>query len=42
MPEASDKVIIDHARCLHERVTDRRADKAETALLEIPAHGVGL
>jgi hypothetical protein len=42
MPEASDKVIIDHARCLHERVTDRRADKAKTALLEVPAHGVGL
>jgi hypothetical protein len=36
-----DCVIVDHADCLHEGVTDGGADKSETALLQVPAHGVG-
>jgi hypothetical protein len=41
VPEACHKMIVDHAGCLHERVTDRGADKFETAAHQIPAHRVG-
>src|SRR5207244_3158485 len=34
-------MIIDHAGRLHQRVADSRADKFESALNEVPAHGVG-
>ena len=40
VPETSREVVVDHARRLHVRVTNRRADKIEPALLQISAHGV--
>src|SRR5438067_636561 len=39
---AGDKVVVDHAARLHERVADRRADEFETALQEILAQRVAL
>jgi len=42
VPEAGDEVIVDETGCLHEGITDRGADKAEAALLEVLAQGVGL
>src|SRR5581483_7896926 len=36
--EAGHDVVVDHARRLHEGVTDRRADEAEAAALQILAH----
>ena len=35
-------VIVDHARGLHVRIADRRADKLESALLQVFAQGIGL
>ncbi len=35
-------VVHDHARGLHERVTDGRADKGEAGFLECFAHGFSL
>ncbi len=35
-------VVHDHARGLHERVTDGRANKGETGFLECFAHGFSL
>ena len=34
-------MVIDHARCLHERVADGRSDKLAAVFLESAAHGVG-
>src|SRR5438046_1937229 len=34
------RVIVDHSYRLHERITDRRADEAEAALLEVFAHRI--
>jgi hypothetical protein len=34
-------VIVDHARRLHQRVADRRADEFESASQQIPVHCVG-
>src|ERR1051325_4729476 len=42
MPKAADEVVVDHSRRLHVRVTDRRADEGEAALLQILAERVGL
>ena len=36
--EAVDRVVVDEAARLHERVADRRADEAEPALLQVFAH----
>src|SRR5438093_2094586 len=44
-PEAADSVIVDHSRCLHERVTDRRPHEPKAARLQVPAQcprGLGL
>jgi hypothetical protein len=40
MPKTAHQMIVHHARGLHEGVTNRRAHKAKTALLQIFAHGV--
>src|SRR5437773_3446935 len=42
VPEAADQVIVDHARGLHERVADRRADEAEAPPPQLRAHRVRL
>ncbi len=38
---ASDEMIVDHARRLHQRVADRGADEFESASQQIAAHRVG-
>src|SRR5947208_7504370 len=38
---ACDKMIIDHARRLHQRVANRRTDEFESASQQILAHRVG-
>lgn len=38
VPETIHRVIVHHARGLHHRVANRRADKLETALEQILAH----
>src|SRR5689334_13136899 len=40
--EAGNEVIVDHNRGLHDRVANRGTYKAEAALLQVFAHGVGL
>jgi hypothetical protein len=40
--EAADQMVINHSNGLHEGVTNRRADKLETATLQILAQHVGL
>src|SRR5438445_12058006 len=42
VPKTAHKMIVDHAGGLHERVANRRADKPESALLQIFAQGIGL
>ena len=42
IPEASDKVVVDHSGRLHKCIADGRADEREPALDEILAHGIGL
>jgi hypothetical protein len=38
--EAADQMVINHSNGLHEGVTNRRADKLETATLQILAQHV--
>lgn len=40
--EAADEIVINHSNGLHEGVTDRRADKLETATLQVIAQHVRL
>lgn len=40
VPEAFDKVVIDHAHGLHEGVTNRAADELEATSLQVFAHGI--
>src|SRR4249920_2796128 len=42
IPEAVDRVIVDHADCLHERVADCRPDELEASTLKILAQRIGL
>ena len=41
-PKTIYDMIVDHARGLHVRVADRRADKLESALLQVFAQGIRL
>ena len=41
MSRTCQKVIVNHACCLHEGVADRRADEFESASQQVAAHGVG-
>src|ERR1051326_613367 len=41
VPEAIRRVIVDHARRLHQGITNRRADELEAALDHVLAHRVG-
>src|ERR1043166_3594406 len=36
------RMVIDHAHRLHERITNRRTHKTETAFFQILAHRIGL
>src|SRR5437867_2681927 len=42
MPETVHEMVVDHARRLHERVADRRADESEAACLQRLRHRIGL
>ena len=39
--KAIGRMIVDHARGLHERIADGAADKGESSSLEVFAHRVG-
>src|SRR6476646_11334886 len=41
MSRTCQKVIVNHACCLHEGVADRRADEFESASQQVAAHGIG-
>ena len=41
MAEALDRMVVDHADGLHERIADDGADEGEPPSLEVFAHGVG-
>jgi hypothetical protein len=38
--EAANQMVIRHAYSLHEGVANRSADKRESALLQVFAHGI--
>ena len=40
-PVTVDRVVVDHARCLHMGVTDRGSDEPEASFFEIFAQGLG-
>jgi hypothetical protein len=42
VPETTDDMIIDHADCLHEGVTNGWANEPEASSLQIRAHGLRL
>jgi len=42
VPETAYDVIIYHAYCLHERLTNGRSNKFKSPLNQILAHGIGL
>jgi hypothetical protein len=39
--KAVDQMIVHHTNCLHEGVTDRRADEFKSAFRQVLVHGVG-
>ena len=41
MAEAINRMVVDHADGLHERIADDSADEGEPPALEVFAHGVG-
>ena len=40
MADALDRMVVDHADGLHERIADDGADEGESPSLEVFAHGV--
>ena len=42
MPRTSNKMVVNHADCLHERVADGRADEFKSSPEQVAAHRVGL
>lgn len=41
MAEALDRMVVDHADGLHERIADDGADEGESPFFKVFAHGVG-